>query len=169
MPASPTRRPLPALAFLLALTVLTAIVWWRVLHRNDAASSTVAKPVPQVTCSTKGKKLTLPRAQAVTVRVLNGNGATGLAASVATQLKSRGFVSSGTSDTSTLTGVAEIRFGKTGQSGATLLSFYLPGSKLVSISRPDATVDVALGKAFKSVASKAAVTAAIAKAQKPCT
>ena len=28
------RRPLPALAFLLALSLLTALVWWRVIHEE---------------------------------------------------------------------------------------------------------------------------------------
>lgn len=35
MTAPERRRPLPALAFIAALSVLTALVWFRVLHRND--------------------------------------------------------------------------------------------------------------------------------------
>ena len=31
------RRPLPALIALLALTLLTALVWWRVLHRGGSS------------------------------------------------------------------------------------------------------------------------------------
>jgi hypothetical protein len=67
-----------------------------------------------------------------------------------------------------VTGVAEIRFGTKGKSGATLLSYYLPGAKLVNITRADAAVDVVLGQAFKSVATPAAVKAAETKAAKPC-
>ena len=39
MATSTARRPLPALAFLLALSLLTALVWWRVLHRSDSAKA----------------------------------------------------------------------------------------------------------------------------------
>jgi len=31
-----TRRPIPALICLLALTLLTALVWWRVINRDSA-------------------------------------------------------------------------------------------------------------------------------------
>jgi hypothetical protein len=168
MPATTTRRPLPALAFLLALSVLTTIVWWRVLHRDDASSSIKTTVTPAPTCAAGGSRPTLPKPGAVTMKVLNGNGTTGLATSVESQLKSRGFVSAGHGDATTVTGVAEIRFGAKGKSGATLLSYYLPGAKLVSITRADAAVDVVLGQAFKSVATPAAVKAAETKAAKPC-
>ena len=39
MATSTSRRPLPALAFLLALSLLTALVWWRVIHRSDSAKA----------------------------------------------------------------------------------------------------------------------------------
>ena len=177
MSASSARRPLPALGFLLALTILTAIVWWRVLHRTDASASASApvKVTQAPTCTPSGARTTLPKAAAVTVKVRNGAQRDGLAGAVQTQLKARGFATAGIdtvtaqSELTTLSSeVAEIRFGPTGKAGATLLSYYLPGSKLVVISRPDASVDVVLGKAFTALASPQSVTAAEAKVKKPC-
>jgi membrane protein implicated in regulation of membrane protease activity len=39
MAAAGARRPIPALIFLLLLALLTAIVWWRVLHRAEQTST----------------------------------------------------------------------------------------------------------------------------------
>ncbi|MGX7679861.1 LytR C-terminal domain-containing protein [Jatrophihabitans sp. DSM 45814] len=168
MSASTTRRPLPALAFLVALSVLTAIVWWRVLHRDDASSATKTTVTHAPTCAATGAKVVLPKPAAVTIKVLNGNGLTGLAASVSAQLHTRGFVTAGTGDANTMIGIGEIHFGPKGKNGATLLSFYVPGAKLVSISRADASVDLVLGQAYKSLATNQTVLAAEARAAKPC-
>jgi hypothetical protein len=160
---------LPALAFLLALSVLTAIVWWRVLHRNDAVSSPTTVATPTVTCAPGGHKVTFPKTSTVTVKILNGNGQAGLASSVEGQLKSRGFKSAGVGDAaSLLTGVGELRYGPSGKQAAVLLGYYLPRTKLVPITRADATVDVVVGKGFTGLASQKTVQAAEAKASKPC-
>ena len=173
MPTSTTRRPLPALAFLLALTVLTAIVWWRVLHRDTGASAThtpaaVARPTASSTC-TAHKPVTLPKPAAVTVQVLNGNGQSGLAATVAGQLKSLGFANTSYGNAgSTIASVGELHYGAAGAQSGKLLSYYLPGFKLIPVSRAGASVDVVLGQAYKGLASPASVKAALAKAAKPC-
>jgi hypothetical protein len=168
MPASSARRPLPAVAFLLALTVLTAIVWWRVLHRSDATgTASTSKPSATSSCSTAGR--VLPQPGSVTVTVLNAAQKTGLAASVETQLKARGFATAGVgNEPSPYSGVAQIRYGTTGKAGAQLLSYYLPGSKLAPVKRSNATVDVVLGTGFKTLASDAAVNAAAKKAGRAC-
>jgi hypothetical protein len=175
MSASSARRPLPALAFLLALTILTAIVWWRVLHRDDASATGTVKVTQAPTCTPTGAKAVFPKPSAVSVKVRNGALRDGLAGVVQGQLKARGFATTGAdtvtvqSELSTLSKeVAEIRFGSSGKAGATLLSYYVPGSKLVLISRSDASVDVVLGKSFRSLATPQAVTAAEAKVKKPC-
>ncbi len=169
---SPTtaRRPLPALVFLLILTILTGIVWWRVLHRNDD-SSTGSKPVivQPLKCTPGAGAITLPKPSAVTVDVLNGAGRDQLATQVSTQLKSRGFVV-GKPDTapSTLTGTGQIQFGTTGRAAATLLSYYLPGATMVAQTRGDAALTLVLGTGYKALASPAVVTKSVANAKKPC-
>src|ERR1700748_1454838 len=128
------RRPLPALAFLLCLSLLTALVWWRVIHRADAD----AHPKATKTCAVATPTL-LPQPAGVSMDVLNSTQRTGLAASAAAALRKVGFkVTAVNNDTAGLIpGVAEIRFGPQGQAAATLVSLYLPGATLVPNARPD--------------------------------
>ncbi|HLY33447.1 MAG TPA: hypothetical protein VKQ07_02840, partial [Jatrophihabitantaceae bacterium] len=65
MTEAPRRRPLPALICLAALTLLTALVWWRVLHRDSGS----AKAAP--TCTPTATAQILPKPSAVTLSVLN--------------------------------------------------------------------------------------------------
>lgn len=172
MSTSTARRPLPALAFLLALTVLTAIVWWRVLHRPDGSSNNTASgpSTVQPTCSPVGTKVTLPKPAAVTVTVLNGAGRNQLASQVTAQLKARGFKTGTPNDApSPLSSIGQIQYGKAGKNGATLLGYYVPGAALVAESRSDAAVTLVLGAAYHALATPAAVTKSLASAAKPCT
>lgn len=170
MSTSTARRPLPALAFLLALTVLTAIVWWRVLHRPSGTSSTGPGPaIVQPTCSPVGQKVTLPKPATVTVTVLNGAGRYQLATQVSAQLRARGFKTGTPNDApSALSGIGQIQYGKAGKNGATLLGYYLPGAALVAESRSDAAITLVLGAAYHALATPAAVTKSLASAAKPC-
>lgn len=169
MSASTKRRPLPALAFLLVLSVLTAVVWWRVLHRPSTDGAAAAPTVPRVTCTPGKKPVLLPKPAAVTVRVLNGTNRDHLAATVTTQLKARGFATVAPTDAGTsLTGVAEIRYGSAGKSGATLLHYTLPAGKLVAANRSDARIDLVLGNAYTALAPAGAVNLAVAAAKKGC-
>ncbi|HET6209912.1 MAG TPA: LytR C-terminal domain-containing protein [Jatrophihabitans sp.] len=171
MSTSTARRPLPALAFLLALTVLTAIVWWRVLHRPDGSSSTASGPttVVQPSCTPGGKPVTLPKPGAVTVTVLNGTNRYQLATQVSTLLKARGFKTGIPNDApSPLTGIGQIQYGKAGKAGATLLSYYVPGAALVAETRSDAALTLVIGAAYHALATPAAVTRSLAGATKPC-
>jgi len=163
MAASTARRPLPALIFLLVLSVLTAIVWWRVLHR-PSASSTVASPPPTapVSCTSGRSKPALPKPSAVTVTVLNGADRDGLAGQVTSQFKARGF-RTGTPDNApaVISGVGQIKYGSSTRSAATLVGYYLPGAKLVS-GGSGSTVTVVLGTGFHALASQATVDRAVA-------
>src|SRR4051794_36805468 len=107
--ARPKRRPLPALVALLALTLLTALVWWRVLHRDSGTDKSTAS------CDkTKSTQTVLPRPASITVYVLNSTTRSGLAKTTASALTKRGFKISGYgNDTGkpVIPGVAEIRFG----------------------------------------------------------
>jgi len=142
MAVSPARRAAPALAFLLALTVLTSIVWWRVLHRTSDASgansgkSTAVARSNNPTCTPA--RTPLPAPGAVILQVHNSTDRTGIATATADTLKSRGFVIGAKADDlkPTVAGVAEIRYGSSGKGGATLLGYYLPGATLVPAHRP---------------------------------
>jgi hypothetical protein len=169
MPATSTRRPLPALAFLLALSVLTAIVWWRVLHRDNSSAATSAPPAPVPTCASAGNAVVLPKPAKVSVTVYNAAGKDGLAAAVSSQLTKDGFaMKSPQTASNQLSSVGEIHYGRAGKSGATLLGLYVPGSKLVLVSRSDAGVDLYLGSGYRTLASASTAKAAEAKLAKPC-
>lgn len=169
MSTTTARRPLPAVVFLLVLTVLTAIVWWRVLHRPDTPAKAAGPIVVQPTTCTPGSKaVTLPKPAAVKVTVLNGAGRDNLASQVSAQLKTRGFTMGTPNNATALTGVGEIQFGTAGKAGATLLSYYLPGAKMVAEKRSDAALVLVLGSGFQALAAPTTVTQAVAKAEKPC-
>ncbi|MDQ2837229.1 MAG: LytR C-terminal domain-containing protein [Actinomycetota bacterium] len=169
MSAMTSRRPLPALVFLLVLTVLTAIVWWRVLHRPDGTTTADGPVTVQpIKCTPGGKKVTLPTPASVKVDVLNGAGREQLATQVSTLLKSRGFAVGTPGNAGALTGTGEIQFGSAGASGATLLSYYLPGAKMVAQKRSDNLINLVLGSGYQTLASPAAVTKAVTEAKKPC-
>src|SRR5690606_2284825 len=86
---TPTRRhPLPALIFLLALCLLTALVWWRVINR-DGPESTAAQRCPSTAAT--GASGLLPNPASVTVLVLNSTDRSGIAAGARTALLAAGF------------------------------------------------------------------------------
>lgn len=156
------RRPLPALVFLVALTLLTALVWWRVLNRDSGASSATSDCTPPAV-TTK----VLPAPATVTVTVLNSTDRTGLAATVAGGLTKRGFAVAGYGNDSARTsvaGVAEIRFPADRRDAATLLGYYFPGATLVPVTTAtDGKVVVALGRKYTRLPTASAITAALTK------
>jgi hypothetical protein len=173
MSTATRRRPLPALAFLLALSVLTGIVWWRVLHRPEPAGTTGTARPPvagqtATTCTPSANAIRLPTPASVTVVVLNGAGRDLLATKVTSQLKSRGFKMGAPGTTSALSGVGEIRYGTAGRAGATLLGYHLPGAKLIPTNRPDTRINLVLGSGFRSLAPADTVGRDVAAASKPC-
>jgi hypothetical protein len=161
-----TRRPLPALISLLALLVLTALVWWRVLHRSDNSASGAEKPCPTPTSTAATTTTTsLPAPQKVTVEVLNATNRTGIGARARATLVADGFQipTTAANDSAKVPGVAEIRYGPAGKNAAKVLSYYLPGAKLVATPSRTATVVVSLGNRYSRVATPAAVQAAMAR------
>jgi LytR cell envelope-related transcriptional attenuator len=151
--SSPTkRRPLPALVLLIALTLLTSLVWWRVLHRDNGQAAAGGKcPTPASSAAV------LPRPATVDVSVLNSTTRTGLARTTATTLTKLGFKVAGYGNDNPkvhVAGVAEIRFGPDQKKDATLLGYYFPGAKLVPLTAdPLDKVVVSLGAKFKAVAT----------------
>jgi len=132
---------------------------------SDAASnSATPEPAPCVTVTvTPGAGL--PSPSQVTTNVYNATDRAGLAATTAEELQVRGFII-GVIDNDplakTITGVAEIRHGPSGEQAARLMSFYLPGAELVDDGRKDATIDTVLGAMYTTVAPQSEVEAALA-------
>ncbi len=131
---------------------------------GEATSSSAPEPEPCVTVTvTPGAGL--PSPSQVTTNVYNATDRTGLAATTAEELQVRGFLI-GVIDNDpiakTITGVAEIRHGPSGEQAARLMAFYLPGAELVDDGRKDATIDTALGAAYTAVAPQSEVDAALA-------
>jgi hypothetical protein len=158
------RRPVPALILLLALSLVTAVVWWKVLHRDSEAGDALAgcQPVPTLASLKVNPKT-------VKLRVYNSTDKAGLAKSAADQLHKRGFAITKTSNdplgaSREVQGVGELRYGPSGANQALLTSLYLPGIRLVQDPRTDAVVDVAIGPSYKAIATAAQVTAARKKA-----
>lgn len=161
------RRPLPALISLVALLVLTGLVWWRVLHRSDSSAGGAETPCPTPTPTvTATAAATLPVPQKVTVQVLNATDRSGIAGRARSTLIADGFKSpqKATNDTNgKVAGVAEIRYGPAGRDAAKLLSYFLPGAKLVPSQSTTATVVVSLGNQYSKVSTLSAVGSALVR------
>ncbi len=168
MTAPERRRPLPALAFIGALCLLTAIVWFRVIHRSGNA----ATPKPSCTSSSATKTPTVtvvPHERKISVLVLNSTNRKGIAGDTRKALIKRGFkiTDPQANDGPTygghgpIRGVAEIRYGPSSLAAATLLRVYLPHSVLKATDASSRKVIVSLGLTFKQLASPKAVRQAM--------
>jgi hypothetical protein len=177
------RRPLPALAFLVILTALAAVVWWRVLERDKpkphhpvAVSSKHhhVQPTQPVCPSTSSETppSILPLPTKITVRVLNSTETGGLAARATNAIKADGFktlkaendsVAFG-GDGKEIVGVGQIRYGAAQYGAATLLSYYFPHATLKLTTSSSATVLVSLGSTYQRPATKLAVRRALVRA-----
>lgn len=170
MASSLVRRPLPALIALFALLLVTALVWWRVLHRDSNDAGALPSCIATAPSSTPGR--TLPAPAAITVAVENGTfklgkkARAGIAGKVATRLGKYGFkVPDAASDDkkNKVRAVAELRFGPKGKSAATLVDYYF-GQKAKLVPTPkekSATVTVSLGLKYKSLTRRSAVRKAL--------
>jgi hypothetical protein len=146
------RRALPALVLLLGLSVLAGAVWLRVLDRVDAGAT------PAAACGTGPAGVLDPRR--VEVRVYNSTIREGLARSVGEQLRGRGFsviavANDPLIDLREVLASAEVRYGPRGAKQAELVRRQVPGAKLFRDAREDAVVDLALGTAYKRLATEA--------------
>jgi hypothetical protein len=160
--STPIRRPLPALIAMLALLLLTALVWWRVLHRGGDDNAAAA-------CPTQTAASTLPAPARITIEVLNATKRNGIGARARTALVSDGFnvpkPAANDKPRVKVRGIADIRFGPTGRDGATLVHYYLPGARLVPTTRKNALVIVSLGAKYRGIASPSSVQAALTRKQ----
>jgi hypothetical protein len=157
-----TRRPLPALIFLLVLAIAALGVWWQVLRQDDHLQSAQA-----ASCSTASAAPPSVQPSSVTVTVLNASNVAGKASEVSTTMQSRGFqMGKPDNDRSgqQVTGVGQVRYGPAGKQIARFVALYLPGAKLVQDTRADKSVDLVLGPDFKGLASQEDVTSRLAAA-----
>jgi LytR cell envelope-related transcriptional attenuator len=158
----PHRRPGPWLAFLSVLIVLAVVVWWRVLGA-DTEHNSADGCLPRI-----DQSVTSMDPRTVKVRVYNATDRRGLARQVADGLRKHRFsilVSTNDPlDTRQVAGIGEIRYGSAGEKQALLLSFWLPGIQLVPDPRTDAAVDLAVGPAYRALATDAQVRKAQAAA-----
>jgi LytR cell envelope-related transcriptional attenuator len=167
-----SRRPIPAMIFLLVLALISTIVWWRVLGRSTAATkattTTSTSTSTGAACPKTTKRLSLPKPTAVHVAVHNGTQRNGLASQVSTKLRARGFVISGFDTGTAYSGVAQIQFGSAALAAASVLAYQFPGAALVPITRTGTALDLTLGAQYKSLATAAVVKAKTAAAKSAC-
>jgi hypothetical protein len=146
---------------LAGLTLLTALVWWRVLSRDDGSASAGSHcPGP----SASGSEL--PRPASVPVSVLNSTNRTGIAAKTAKRLTQLGFKVAGYGNDDPrvhVAGSAEIRYGPEDKDGAALLLYYFPGAKLVPL-KSEGPIVVSLGLKFHAVTGSTAAKKALSAA-----
>lgn len=166
--SSVTRRPLPALVALVALLILTGLVWFRVLHRNGGSQNSAAPPpCPTRTSSTApSPNPSLPAPDSVTVIVLNSTNRAGIAGSAQAALVKDGFRSpqpagNDTKHHNKIKGVAQIRYGAKAKAAADLVHYYFPGARLARIHSKRSVVTISLGKRYRRVASASQVRTAM--------
>ena len=154
------RRPLPALIALLALTLLTALVWWRVLNRGGSSHAS--------SCPNRSAAVVLPQPSAVSLSVYNSTNRSGLAKATAKVLTADGFKVLGYQNdpaNQVIQGVAEIRYSLDQKTNATLVAYYFPGAKLVQYqTETESKLVVSLGTKFTKVAPAQDVHAALTQA-----
>jgi hypothetical protein len=167
MTAPERRRPLPALAFIGALCLLTAVVWFRVIHRTGTASPPAASCTPGAKPTAAAVKV-VPHERKVSVLVLNSTNRKGIAGATKKALVARGFtVTDARNDSATygghgpIRGVAEVRYGPSALAAATLVQYYVPHSVLKPTDASSNTVTVSLGEKFKRIATAKAAHRAL--------
>lgn len=142
------RRALPGLAFLLVLSGLAGLTWYKVIDQVDDRVAAAACTPEQIS-STK-----------IQVRVYNATAREGLARQVAGQLAGRGYAIVAT-DNDPLSGIrpvdgtAEVRYGAAGARAAALVRRQVPGATLYKDAREGSIVDLVLGQAFQRLSTPA--------------
>src|SRR5262249_17197445 len=166
MTAPERRRPLPALVFIGALSLFTALVWFRVLHRNDdtahsAAPECPTSPTTSTSPSPSSSTPVVPFPHKVSVLVLNSTNRDGIAGDTSKALRKLGFkVAKAADDSATygghglIKGVAEIRYAASALPGATLLKYYFPHAQLKATDSSSNEIMIALGAKFNQFATK---------------
>lgn len=165
------RKPIPAIVIAGLLIVAAIIVWTKVIAKASDVNAAVACPTPTVT-ATAGKpkpqtgtvlpydaldKVSPEPAGDVTVQVYNASTKLGAATQASIQLKQDGFQVPSAADDPLypkhdMKCRGQIRFGANGESAARTVSLLVPCTQLVRDNRQDASVDLAIGTEFTTLA-----------------
>lgn len=173
------RKVLPAIAMLLALVVVTGLVWMIALTRPaDIGEAAMCNPPPQPSDPDqpkRGEQVTRSEMVDVTpakladtrIQVLNASGRGGQAADVAGELRDLGFAQPTAANdpiysTTRLACQGQIRFGRAGQAAAAAVWLAAPCVELFRDDRGDDSVDLALGTEFTAVAHSDDIDAVLA-------
>lgn len=161
-PVSMERRARKRRAFITIGVLLLGLffAFWYGLSYYEADRQSARAATPAPTCSPYDPEVILPAD--IAVNVYNATSRNGLAGRSAGLLEQRGFVvdkvANDPSDRPTPK-VAEVRYGQEGRPKALVVLTVMPeGTKAVKDKRTDATVDVALGTGFQSLAPGATGT-----------
>lgn len=141
-----TRITLVTLSAFLALAVVVAVLF---AERMIGTGQPVAQPT---TVCTAGPA---PPSR-VTVNVYNATDKDGLAKAVAKNLASQGFRIAGVGNDpkgTRIVGVAQVRHGASASLEAQSVAARFPGAQLVRDARTDTIVDVAIGEAYRRMAT----------------
>ncbi|MDX1890641.1 envelope integrity protein Cei [Mycolicibacterium sp. 050158] len=173
------RNFLPGIVVLVALAVVTAVVWVIAFNQpTDVKQAAVCNPPPPAADATQtalGEKVSaasmtdvMPAKLADTkIRVLNASGQGGQAGEVAGALRDLGYAppTAGNDTVYENTRLAcqgQIRFGPSGRAAAAALWLVAPCTELYQDQRPDDTVDLAIGTEFTDVTHNDDIDAVLA-------
>jgi len=163
------RNARPAIVVLLALTVLSGLVWTMALTRpTEVREAVVCNPPlpPQPGAEPPSLGEPVSRSSMVhvgpaklidtRVHVLNASGHGGQAAEVADALRDLGFAGPTAANdpvyaNTRLTCQGQIRFGEAGQAGAAAVWLVAPCTELFKDDRADDSVDLVLGTEFTAL------------------
>jgi len=138
------------LTLLLGLIIAGIVGAWAVMSGVVKLPDAVASKTPQATCPTTTYHY-LPNSK-VTVHVFNATGRTGLAKSVADQLKARGYKVGKVDNAQTrYIGTAQVISGSAGQAAAFNIQRNVAGTDYYRDDRSDASVDLVLAPGFKEL------------------
>ncbi|OFI38521.1 hypothetical protein BIU82_04170 [Arthrobacter sp. SW1] len=138
------------LAVLLGLIVAGTVGAWAIMSGTIRFPDAVASKAPPEVCPTTTFSY-LPNAK-VTVHVYNATGRTGLAKSIADQLKARGYkVGKVDNGQTRYSGAAQIISGPAGQAAAFNIQRNLTGTDYYQDERQDASVDLVLALGFEEL------------------
>lgn len=145
-----------------ALLVVAGMVAWNYTVSGPIRPAAAADP-----CPTPGAPPPQnPSARSIRVNVFNATERRGLASTTAELMRARGFQLgriANAPEGQLLPGVAELRYGRAGVLEARVVAAHLGGRGLTLVrdDRRDASVDVLIGAAFRSLANAATIKAVL--------
>ncbi len=142
---------------LITITIVALMLffafWYAYSYYRASGERTAAPPAA---CPTP-TAASAPQPRSITVNVYNATNRTGLAARIATEVRTRGFkVATVANDPlqKTITGPAEVRYGKVAKPSSTVVLGLVKGARAVQDGRADASVDLVLGEKFTALAPR---------------